>query len=53
MSGAVCPACYDGVCGECIGAGCYCDCQLEELIDGETRDLDRQGGDPEEDYDGR
>lgn len=24
----VCPACFDGACSECTGAGCYCDCQM-------------------------
>ena len=25
----VCPGCFDGAHGECIGNGCYCDCQLD------------------------
>jgi hypothetical protein len=27
---AVCPACFEGMCCDCIGPGCYCDCQLLE-----------------------
>lgn len=29
MTGAICPNCWDGVHDECIGNGCYCDCQWE------------------------
>lgn len=25
----VCPECFYGFHSECIGQGCYCDCQLE------------------------
>ena len=30
MSRTLCPECYAGCHGECIGQGCYCDCQLDE-----------------------
>jgi len=33
MAGAICPECWDGAHGECIGQGCYCTCQLEDEID--------------------
>lgn len=26
--GTICPECYDGAHGDCIGQGCYCTCQL-------------------------
>lgn len=40
--GAVCPACFDGVHGECIGNGCYCECQLEEFLRNDaSEDFDR------------
>jgi len=46
MSGAICPECYDGAHSQCIGQGCYCDCQLAELID-----LDERALPLEEEYD--
>ena len=36
MSGEICPECASGVHKECIGQGCYCDCQIEP----EDGDLD-------------
>lgn len=43
----VCPGCFHDLHDLCIGAGCYCDCQLEELIsqpphDDEQEDEDTQ-----------
>jgi hypothetical protein len=37
MANEVCPACFDGVCGECTGSGCYCDCQLPSDV---TREIE-------------
>lgn len=35
--GSLCPACYHGMCSDCEGQGCYCGCQLEDLILSEQR----------------
>lgn len=27
---AICPACAHGMCEDCCGPGCYCDCQIPD-----------------------
>jgi hypothetical protein len=29
MTRTVCPECFEGAHGQCVGQGCYCACQLE------------------------
>jgi len=29
MSEPICPACWHDMCKDCIGSGCYCDCQID------------------------
>lgn len=32
MANEICPECFEGIHGQCIEQGCYCDCQLEEYV---------------------
>lgn len=42
MAGEICPECFDGAHRQCIGQGCYCDCQIPNE-DGEDED-ELEGG---------
>lgn len=49
MPWEICPECYLGLHHHCIGSGCYCDCQLEELTElQEDPLLDEELYDPED-----
>jgi hypothetical protein len=28
MARTICPECYEGIHSQCIGQGCYCECQI-------------------------
>ena len=36
----VCPACAAGRCQQCEGQGCYCECQIDDIMDRGKRAFD-------------
>jgi hypothetical protein len=36
MANELCPECFEGAHSQCIGQGCYCDCQLPNEDDDDT-----------------